>query len=293
MILFPLNMPEGLSVINLGELSKPATVLIEKIADATGGIFRPFQIRRVAQAEADAEIIKASAKIEVIDLERRALHRFIREEAKKQSNIESITQKALPAIEKTAQPEKIEDDWITNFFDKCRIISDEQMQNLWSKVLAGEANLPGRFSKRTVNLLASFERSDAELFSKLCSFVLYLGDKPIVMVDDWRNEIYIKAGIDSGALKHLDTIGLISFQPLSSFQFVVLKLPSQITLTYFGSHLNIKLPNPENNMLEIGKASLTKAGKELTLVCNAKPCESFRDYIFRRWKGCGLLTSGV
>ena len=76
-------MNEGGSLINLGELSKPATVLIEKISDATGGIFRPFQIRRVAQAEADAEIIKASAKIEVSDLERRAMHRFLYEEAKK------------------------------------------------------------------------------------------------------------------------------------------------------------------------------------------------------------------
>jgi hypothetical protein len=54
-------MNEGGSLINLGELSKPATVLIEKIAEATGGIFRPFQIRRIAQAEADAEIIKVSA----------------------------------------------------------------------------------------------------------------------------------------------------------------------------------------------------------------------------------------
>jgi hypothetical protein len=59
------NMNEGGSLINLGELSKPATVLIEKIAEATGGVFRPFQIRRVAQAEADAEIIKTSAKIEI------------------------------------------------------------------------------------------------------------------------------------------------------------------------------------------------------------------------------------
>lgn len=84
-------MSESGSLINIGELSKPATVLIEKIADATGGIFRPFQIRRVAQAEADAEKTRAAAKIEVAELERRALHRFLNEEAKKQINIESIT----------------------------------------------------------------------------------------------------------------------------------------------------------------------------------------------------------
>lgn len=76
----------------------------------------------------------------------------------------------MPGIDEKAQPEKIEDDWITNYFDKCRLVSDEQMQNLWSKVLTGEANSPGKFSKRTVNLLASLDKTDAELFQKICSF---------------------------------------------------------------------------------------------------------------------------
>jgi hypothetical protein len=49
----------------------------------------------------------------------------------------------LPELTEAATPEKLEDDWITNFFDKCRLISDEEMQTLWSKVLAGEANAPG------------------------------------------------------------------------------------------------------------------------------------------------------
>jgi hypothetical protein len=196
------SMNEGSSLINLGELSKPATVLIEKIAEATGGIFRPFQIRRVAQAEADAEMIKASAKIEIADLERRALHRFLHEEAKKQFNIESITQKALPAIHDKARPQEIEADWITNFFDKCRLISDAEMQDIWSKILAGEANAPGRYSKRTVNLLASFDKKDAELFCALCSFVWHLGNEPIAMIYTSAyviSPIYTEVGINSAA----------------------------------------------------------------------------------------------
>jgi hypothetical protein len=44
---------------NLGDLAKPATVLIEKISDAVGGVFKPFQIVRVARAEAEAELIRA------------------------------------------------------------------------------------------------------------------------------------------------------------------------------------------------------------------------------------------
>jgi len=143
---------------NLGELTKPATVLIEKISDAVGGIFKPYQIVRVAKAEAEAGRIQADARIQITDLHRRAMHRFLEEEAKKQSNIEAVTRKALPLLSEGSCPQNVEDDWITNFFDKSRIVSDEDMQRLWSGVLAGEANNPGTFSKRTVNLLADLDK---------------------------------------------------------------------------------------------------------------------------------------
>ena len=147
-------------MINLGELSKPATVLIEKISEAIGGIFGPSQIRRYAQAEAEADKIRALSQIEITELKHRALFRFVAEEAQKQSNIESITQQAHPQLEDEACPEKVEDDWIAEFFDKCRLISDAQMQSLWAKLLAGEANSPGSVSKRTVGVLASLDKFD-------------------------------------------------------------------------------------------------------------------------------------
>jgi hypothetical protein len=129
-------------LVKLGDLTKPATVLIEKISDAVGGIFKPYQIVRVAKAEAEAERIRAESHIQVTDLHRRAMHRFLEEEAKRQSNIEHVTQKALLQLKEDSSPQNVEDDWITNFFDKCRIVSDDDMQKLWSRVLAGEANSP-------------------------------------------------------------------------------------------------------------------------------------------------------
>lgn len=90
-------MPDGNSIINFGDLSKPATVLIEKLSDAFGGYFKPYQMKRVAKAEAEAEIIKAQAQIEITDMQRRALGRFVVEEAKKQDNIEKNNRKSHPS----------------------------------------------------------------------------------------------------------------------------------------------------------------------------------------------------
>ena len=82
------------SIINLGELSKPATVLMKKISDAVGSIYKPYQIKRIAKAEAETEKIRALADIEIKHLQQRALVRFVAEETKKQANMEAITAKS-------------------------------------------------------------------------------------------------------------------------------------------------------------------------------------------------------
>ncbi len=140
-----------LNLINLGKLTKPADTLVKKVSNAVGGLFASPQIKRIAKAEAEAALIKAQSEIAITDLHRRAVHRWIEEEATQQKNMEDITAKALPQLNANANPDSIEDDWLVNFFDKSRIVSDDEMQGLWSRVLAGEANAPGTYSRRTVN----------------------------------------------------------------------------------------------------------------------------------------------
>ena len=116
------------SLINAGELTKPATVLIEKISDAVGTLWEPRQIRRVAQAKADAAMTLAEREIEIDEVQRRAARRFVEEETRKQQNMESIVDKAIQDVGSDAPTEEVEDDWIANFFDKCRSVSDDDMQ---------------------------------------------------------------------------------------------------------------------------------------------------------------------
>ena len=115
-------MGDGTSLINIGELSKPAVVLVEKISDAVGVLWHPRQIKRMAKAEAEAEKIRALASIELSDIQRRAMARLITEEERKQENIESITAQALPGLNEDAKPEAIENDWLTKFFDECKLV---------------------------------------------------------------------------------------------------------------------------------------------------------------------------
>ena len=160
-------MTDGNSLINLGELSKPATTLIEKVSDAVGGLFRPWQIKRVTRAEAEVAKIQALASIEISEMEQRALIRLIHEQGTQQENMERITAGAIPLLKSDAKPEAIEEDWLAHFFNKARIVSDEEMQILWSRLLSGEANDPGKYSKKTIEIVSVIDKSEAHSFTNL------------------------------------------------------------------------------------------------------------------------------
>ncbi|MDX6766164.1 MAG: DUF2806 domain-containing protein [Candidatus Methylacidiphilales bacterium] len=272
---------QSISLVNLGKLSKPADTLIKKVSSAVGGLFEPWQIERVAKAQAKANLIKAQSEIQVTNLHRRAMCRFVEEEAQRQDNMENITAKALPQLEENSDPSLIEDDWVTNFFDKSRIVSDDEMQQIWAKVLAGEANSPGTFSKRTVNFLGDLDKRDAELFQNLCSFGWNVGAFTTLIFDPMA-EIYNKKGINFNSLVHLDSIGLVQFQGLAGFNRT--GLPKMFAASYCGKPLNLVLPNEENNELPIGHVILTNLGMELVTVCNSPGVDEFIDYVKEQWK---------
>jgi hypothetical protein len=283
-------MGEGNSLINLGDISKPATVLIEKISDAVGGVFKPYQIRRVAQAEAEAEKIHEVSRLEVTDLQRRALHRFVYEEPQKQANIEGITQLALPEVTEQGKPEELEKDWIADFFDKCRLISNEEMQQLWAKVLAGEANNPGSYSKRTITLLSTLDKSDAELFQRFCSVIWTFGPTNLVpLIFDPKAKIYMDLGLTFVSLTHLNDLGLINFNSIMGISNN--GLPQKVLVWYYGNPVGLHFPKPEKNTLNFGHAMLTKAGHQLAPICASKPGVGFLEYVLEVWNKQGVQAS--
>src|SRR3546814_8813147 len=88
---------------------------------------------------------------------------------------------------------------------------------MWGKILSGETNTPGSFSKKTVNLLHEMDKSDAEMFNTLMKFTWVSGG-PLVLVFDITDRIYLDNGISFSMLEHLSSIGLVNFNNLSNYQ---------------------------------------------------------------------------
>lgn len=269
----------GTSLINLGEFAKPAVVLIEKISEAVGGIAAPWQIKRVAAAEAKADLIRANARIEISELEERALRRMVREEGKKQQNIENITGKSILLLSADAKPEEISNDWITNFFERSRLVSDTDMQQLWASMLAGEANVPGTFSKRAVELVSTLEKADAELFTKICGCAWSVR-KLTPIIHDINRPFKDDDSFDFDDLQHLDSLGLIRVEGAGSF--AELCIPKKLVVSYYGKKLVLQYPNDDANF-STGNVAFTKMGTELAAISGSVPNKAYFECIIERW----------
>jgi hypothetical protein len=278
----------NLSLINADAIGKMGEKLIDRISEAIGGIARPMQIIRVAKAEAEAKKIHAEADLEISEIGRRAMGRLILEETKKQNNIESIITKSLPLLLPTANPDAISKDWLMFFFEKNRTISDDDMQDIWSKILASEANKVGSYSRRTVEILSSLEKRDIRLFEAFCSFCInFNGMQPIIFKTD--DDIYKKNSITFRSLNHLHDLGLVSIEALAGY--VLRNQPKTINFKYFTKIISIEFDAETNNELKIGIAMLTRFGRELSRLADVSPVPNFEQYLKEIWEKNKLKVS--
>ena len=280
----------GNPLSSLGEgLTKPATVLIEKVSDAVGGLYKPIQIRRVAQAQADAALIHAESEIEITALHQRGLLRWIEEIAEEQFNMEEVTRKALPLVTEDASPSDMDTDWIKNFFAKCRGISDDDMQDLWARILAGEANRPGSFSRKTVNLMEDMSKDEAALFVRLCSFEWQFG--PVIVdpvIFNIEEDICARQDIDFMALTQLANLGLVHFTGMALKRD---NLPGKHIIYYYNRRLELTFSNQKPRSLSTGIVVYTEAGRQISKICNTKPLNGFYEYASAKWEAGGNVVS--
>lgn len=280
-----------MSLINVdfSGLSEPATKLIEKVSDAIGVLYEPRKIKKIAEANSEVRKIELKTSLELTELEERAFKRTMRSQVRKQQNIDNITIKAAAEIVDQDQNniDQLDDDWIVHFFKQCEDISDEKMQSLWSRVLAGESIKTGSFSKRTINFLASLDKKDAELITNLGSTVWNEEYNPLPLIFDFEHKTLEKIGLDYTAIRHLESIGVITIGQLHfSIQFsqdvgVIFYHGKPITLKINTAKNHNKFMPKKENSVDIGLVLLTNIGTELIRICGSQPNEDYFHYALK------------
>lgn len=171
----------------------PINKMIECISGAIGKIYEPIHIKRMAKANAVAvktmqEAIEAKSELaqafnngliqidnkELNGLTVRSIERSLYQETVKQQNLESVVAKAYGLLENEpdVSDEPVEQDWMARFINSIETISDDDMQLLWAKVLAGEIKKPQTYSLRTLENLKNLSKEEALLFQKYCDYII-------------------------------------------------------------------------------------------------------------------------
>ena len=201
--------------------------------------------------------------------------------------MENTIIKALPYLKEDASPQDMDNDWVKNHIEKCKHVSDDEMQEWWAKILSGEANAPGSYSKKTVNVLGDLEQTEVQLFTALCNFVWAIGKEPIPLVYDLSHAIYTNAGVNSRTCTYLKELGLVNYEP-PIFHFG--EVGQGVTATYH--YHEVKVTSTTNTRgLITGDVAFTFTGMQLSGLCDAEPVDGFVEYVLGEWQKQGASTT--
>lgn len=262
----------------------PCEKLIDAISQAIGTAYEPRHIKKMAEARAfeitaiseairnsvdlpisynNGEIALNSADVDAFV--RRTAQRIGFQELLRQNNLDSVFDNAYSILEgETAEESEsdkhIENDWMLRFINCAQDVTDEEMQLLWSKVLAGEIKHPKSYSLRTLETLRNLSKEEATTFQKLCHIAIQITDEAIFIP---RYQEFIKEnGVSYAELFLMADCGLINYGESMVLTQPVEKDESGITIC--GAFvLLVSSKNEENGNITICQYPLTEAGKEL------------------------------
>ena len=259
---------------------------LQKLKSATGIVITRETPERVAINTLIEEIKKSAydplMKAALISNSERVLKEYI--------NQNNIVKSAIPLLTSKAKPESINDDWLLLFTDKVRLLSDNELQIIWSKILAEECNEPGSISKQLLMILAQMDKVDAETFASVCNFSLKVLTEnesvfcPIIDLTQIKT-YYSKFNITFENLRNLVALGLIDFEELTEVGYSLTMEKPIVSVSYGDKELSI----PESCFsIGTGSVILKKTGKELFNIVTINHQESFIDevvipYFNRYW----------
>lgn len=291
----------GLVVTDVLGLAQPLQKLIKTVAIGVGKVYEPTYIRRMAKAKADEiQIISDSINKNIAlpihyedgsicitaedanELARRAQNRALYQEMKKQQNIESVIGKAYDELSTVSEVSDtpVDSDWVSEFFDNVANVSNEKMQILWGKLLAGEIKQPGSFSLRTLSTLKNMSQIDADFFNDIIPYILKCrGSKDGSVIDYFllsnsQKKLLERRDIPFSKIMRLSEAGLISSSSTAGIQSIIKPGESELIDGIFKT---IQMKNIGNKSVTLSHIAyfLTEAGIELFGI--ALHCENEQD----------------
>lgn len=220
------------------------------------------------------ELPQTNAPIEIPTppLNLRTQSRLDFKEAKKQLNLESVTAYAVEELkdEPPVTNEPVDENWKTRFFNIAEEVSNEEMQALWGRILAGEIKKPKSYSLRTLELLKNLSKEEAECFIKFGQFAIH--SSRISFIINFKNEKILekKYRLTFKDRLLLEELGLLTANDL---QFLVHETKENASQSVFKiSNICVVVIKDINiPQQQVPALVFTKIGQELLQLIETKP----------------------
>lgn len=188
----------------------------------------------------------------------------------------------LPPHQKVAN-ENADPDWIARFWDNVKDVSNQDMQRIWAKLLAGEVVQPGRFSLRTLDVLRNMSSEEAKLFNHFCQFVF---DAKYAINDD---ALLLTAGLTWDDIFHIEACGLIKIEASWKFDSECADRFLAI-VAYFDKKIALEHENPKRDVT-LQTFALTRAATELISIGQFSSNGAWLDHFTTTMKNAGLTVT--
>lgn len=267
------------NLVDLKPLSEVAQTLIEKFSSGISWICNRQTPARIAVDTLIADIQKS----EMDPVNKAVLISQAKKIIREQANQKAILDNAIQSLTQTAKPEMVNPDWLAQFEDKTRLVSDELFQFIWGKILAQECNEPNSIPKSLLNILEQMDKEDAECFTRICEYTVealdgegnIIGHFPLIIPEE--GDAGFKHDFEYERLADLNGLGLINLTELG-----LLVYTNAVKVFRYGDE-EFVLPE-DVETISIGKISFTKAGEALCKAIDAELHENFlRDDCIPFW----------
>ena len=168
------------------------------IGDATNSAIKKFRSDETSNVSKGEQSLGALAE---------SSEKFQRE--KRMANMQSIVGQAIEQMPEQVPDTPVDHDWTARFFDNAKDVSNEEMQKLWAKLLAGEVERPGSVSLRTLSILREMTQKEAELFARVVNYIFMEANSSAWIFCVKNTGIKALPGISVGELYSLDEAGLM------------------------------------------------------------------------------------
>jgi uncharacterized repeat protein (TIGR03899 family) len=234
---------------------------------------------------------------EILD---RAIGRMLFQQLKSQLNIEAVTANTAEILkdEPAVSAIPIDEDWKTRFFKIVEDVSDDEMQIIWARILAGEIKEPKSFSLRTLELLKNLTKHEAEIFTKFAELRLKSEDHHFILNGKEDEFLKMEMGIRFMDILLMTELGLIASEDILEFSFEALQDSPQTELIEFGTKGFLFHREAFSGKHGVQVLVLTKMGVELSKLIPQKTNSKYIELICSSFKSsqcrieCGDLSFG-